>query len=71
MILALNLKKNIMIENIVYFVPALLILIISIILIDLYLLVRKTLKLKIKYYSDLVNRIKPKESENLPTNKHD
>lgn len=60
-----------MIENIVYFVPALLILIISIILIDLYLLVRKTLVLKIKYYSDLVNRIKPKESENLPTKKHD
>ena len=57
-----------MIENIVYFVPALLI---SIFLIDLYLLVRKTLVLKIKYYSDLVNRIKPKESENLPTNKHD
>ena len=60
-----------MIENIAYFVPALLILIISIILIDLYLLVRKTLQLKIKYYSDLVNIIKPKESENLPSNKHD
>lgn len=59
-----------MIENIAYFVPALLILIISIILIDLYLLVRKTLVLKIKYYSDKVNRIKLKESENLPTNKH-
>ena len=60
-----------MIENIAYFVPALLILIISIILIDLYLLARKTLVLKIKYYSDLVNKIKPKESENLSTNKHD
>ncbi|WP_165929968.1 hypothetical protein [Flavobacterium caseinilyticum] len=57
-----------MIENIAYFVAALLILII---LIDLYLLVRKTLVLKIKYYSELANRIKPKESENLPTSKHD
>jgi len=59
-----------MIENIAHFVPALLILIILIMIIDLYLLIRKTLKLKIKYYSDLVNKIKPKESENLPTNKH-
>ena len=57
-----------MIENIAYFVPVLIILII---LIDLYLLVRKTLVLKIKYYSDLANKIKPKQSENLSTNKHE
>ncbi|MBG6060478.1 hypothetical protein IWX83_000241 [Flavobacterium sp. CG_9.1] len=50
-----------MIENIAYFVPALIISIISIILIDLYLLVRKILLLKIKYYSDLVNKIEHKE----------
>jgi hypothetical protein len=58
-----------MIENIAILFQHFNFLIISIILIDLYLLVRKTLVLKIKYYSDLVNRIKPKESENLE--KHD
>ncbi len=51
-----------MIENLEYFVPALLILSISIILIDLYLLIRKMLLLKIKYYSDLINKIQHKES---------
>ena len=63
----LNKKANIMIEYVITLIPAFFILIISVILIDLYLLVRKSLKLKIKYYSEKVNRTKPEVLNKLST----
>ncbi|SHL28595.1 hypothetical protein [Flavobacterium xanthum] len=56
-----------MIEYVITLIPAFFILIISVILIDLYLLVRKTLKLKIKYYSEKVNKIETTEFQDLST----
>ena len=54
-----------MIEVLLALIPTFLIVVVSIILIDLYLLVRKLLKLKIKYYSEKINHIEPAVLGNL------
>jgi hypothetical protein len=44
-----------MIESVLLLIPTFLILIVSIFVIDLYILIRKVLKLKIKYYTEKLN----------------
>ena len=44
-----------MIESVLLLIPTFLILIVSIFVIDLYILIRKVLKLKIKYYNEKLN----------------